>query len=109
MAPREAPATFPPALAAEFNVPPAAPPTLAAVFVTVPAAPPAAEVTPPNAPRPPAIPGPAAEPLRPPIVSISEPAAERYSAPEQRPESPRLGELPRHASGPPCQTQRPAQ
>src|SRR5438046_5591862 len=76
MAPREAPATFPPALAAEFNVPPAAPPTLAAVFVTVPAAPPAAEVTPPNAPRPPAIPGPAAEPLRPPIVSISEPAAE---------------------------------
>src|SRR5438874_7335628 len=41
-APREAPATFPPALAAEFNVPLAAPPAFAAVFVTVPTAPPAA-------------------------------------------------------------------
>src|SRR5690348_10593561 len=75
-APFEAPATFPAAFAVEFTAPPAAPPTLAAAFVTVPAAPPAAEVTPPSPPRPPAIPEPAAEPLSPPIVSTSEPAAE---------------------------------
>src|SRR5207253_10893815 len=74
VAPREAPAPFPLALAAGSTVRPAPPPAVAAVFVTVPPAPPAAELTPPIAPRPPAMPEPAAEPLRPPIVSISSPA-----------------------------------
>src|SRR6266850_5171857 len=75
-APFEAPAMLPPAFAAEFTVPLATPPTLAAVFVTVPAAPPAVEVTPPNAPRPPVIPDPAAEAPTPPIASMSDPAAD---------------------------------
>src|SRR6266550_2491877 len=75
-APFEVLAMLPPAFAAEFTVPPATPPTLAAVFVTVPAAPPAAEVTPPSAPRPPAIPDPAAEAPMPPMVSLSDPAAD---------------------------------
>src|SRR5216683_5417614 len=60
-APLEAPATPPPAFAAELTVPPATPPTLAAVFVTAPTAPPAVDVSPPSAPRPPPPPDPAAE------------------------------------------------
>src|SRR5882672_4468607 len=72
----EPPAMLPPAFAAEFTVPPATPPALAAVFVTAPTAPPAVDVTPPNAPRPPAIPEPAAEAPMPPMVSMSAPAAD---------------------------------
>src|SRR5205809_90125 len=67
---------LPPAFAAELTAPPAAPPALAAVFVTVPTAPPAADVTPPSAPRPLAIPDPAGEAPMPPIASMSDPAAE---------------------------------
>src|SRR5882724_10908915 len=67
---------LPPAFAAEFKVPPATPPALAAVFVTVPTAPPAVDATPPNAPRPPAMPEPAAEAPMLPMLSISAPAAD---------------------------------
>src|SRR5438876_644120 len=67
---------LPPAFAAELTAPPATPPALAAVFVTAPTAPPAADVTPPSAPRPPAIPDPAAEAPMPPMVSLSDPAAD---------------------------------
>src|SRR5712692_3940617 len=74
-APLEAPATPPPAFAAELTVPPATPPTLAAVFVTAPTAPPAVDVTPPSAPRPPPPPDPAAEAPAPPKVSMSPPPA----------------------------------
>src|SRR6266850_7663396 len=75
-APFEAPAMLPPAFAAEFTVPPATPPALAAVFVTAPTAPPAVDVTPPNAPRPLAVPEPAADAPMPPMASMSAPAAD---------------------------------
>ena len=65
---------LPPALAAEFKVPPAVPATLAAVFVTVPTAPPAVEVAPPSAPCPPVDAAP--EVPMPPLASMSDPAAD---------------------------------
>src|SRR5260370_42273400 len=73
--PFKEPAAFAVELTVEFNAPPAAPPTLAAVFVTPPTAPPAVDATPPRAPRPPAIPEPAADAPAPAKVSRSGPAA----------------------------------